>query len=846
MKLDFQIMFDQEVRKVDLSTRNAQINHAANQLGPDHHAEKIRGVTVNVSVDQATTGKQKSLLTVRTDRFGFTFSPMSAMTAGTIWLREYGVTVTCQGCPAWVHGLSKLQRVEQEPEESWELAARCAQDVPCVTVLGLGLDNRQFLVATDLQTIQPARSIRYKLASVHIPLGRGKGPRTDVRRSLDQGALPILRGVKVDEDIIYETIMFTTLAQSDLSAENVPGVHFLVAEEGLGMTHTPEQAAQCEQARQALQARGEPPLMLCYRVQATNTSTSPAYAFFYQPFITAHGEKDVSLGIKLQDGLFVADGSARGAGRVNGEAWPEQQIVILLMPGETVSAEYRLLHEPWPGLKPDELWRCSFEELLARVRAYWNAGLDDAASVTLPEPHIEQMIRAGLPHLYLATYGERAGTLAPCVGVYSPIGSESSPIVQFYDSMGWHDVARRCLQYFLDKQHDDGRFQNFGGYMLETGAALWTMGEHYRYTRDDAWVSGIKTQIEKACGWIMRHRKEDAPRGAQIGQHGRGMIFGKVADPEDHFRQYMLNAYQYLGLARAAEMLRNTDPAQSEALAREADAYRRDIREALAESMVRAPVVPLGDGRWVPSCAPWVEAIGPDAFALEGQLSYTHEAVYARDSMLGPLYAVFAEIVQPDEQMADFLVESHYEHMCCEGVAFSQPYYSRHPLVHLRRGEVRAFLRSFYRTMAALADRETYTFWEHLFGASPHKTHEEGWFLMETRWMLYLEDGDTLRLLPGVPRAYLEHGKRIDVCGARSYFGEINLAVTSTVEDGVIETTVDCPQATARGMQTVVLRLPHPAGRKATRVEGPGAYDAATESVRFEWSGQPAHVRLLF
>jgi hypothetical protein len=45
--------------------------------------------------------------------------------------------------------------------------------------------------------------------------------------------------------------------------------------------------------------------------------------------------------------------------------------------------------------------------------------------------------------------------------------------------------------YFLDKQHDDGFIQNFGGYMLETGAALWSMGEHYRYTRDEAWVRQI-------------------------------------------------------------------------------------------------------------------------------------------------------------------------------------------------------------------------------------------------------------------------------------------------------------------------------------------------------------------
>jgi hypothetical protein len=51
---------------------------------------------------------------------------------------------------------------------------------------------------------------------------------------------------------------------------------------------------------------------------------------------------------------------------------------------------------------------------------------------------------------------------------------------------------------------------------------------------------------------------------------------------------------------------------------------------------------------------------------------------------------------------------------------------------------VKPFLKTYYNPFSALADRETYTFWEHLYKVSVHKTHEEAWFLMETRWMLYL------------------------------------------------------------------------------------------------------------
>ncbi|HOK79894.1 MAG TPA: hypothetical protein PK303_05600 [bacterium] len=93
---------------------------------------------------------------------------------------------------------------------------------------------------------------------------------------------------------------------------------------------------------------------------------------------------------------------------------------------------------------------------------------------------IENMIKAGLIRLDLISYGiEPDKPVAACVGKYSPIGSESAPIIQVFDTMGWHKLAKRCLQFFIEKQHENGFMQNFDNYMLETGAVLWTMGQHF-------------------------------------------------------------------------------------------------------------------------------------------------------------------------------------------------------------------------------------------------------------------------------------------------------------------------------------------------------------------------------
>ena len=192
----------------------------------------------------------------------------------------------------------------------------------------------------------------------------------------------------------------------------------------------------------------------------------------------------------------------------------------------------------------------------------------------------------------------------------------------------------------------------------------------------------------------------------------------------------------------------------------------------------------------------------------------------------------------PNELYGDFIVNSSVELLFRRNVMFSQPYYSPHPYAHLRRGERNAFLKEYYNNVSSLADRETYTFWEHYYQVSPHKTHEEAWFLMRSRWMLYLEDGDHLAVMPGVPRRWLTHGKSIEVSGMRSYFGRIDLHVQSQVDDGMITISVRLSDVKRSLPEGMTVHVPHPTGAKAARVST-GTYEPGTETILIDdFSGE--------
>ena len=163
----------------------------------------------------------------------------------------------------------------------------------------------------------------------------------------------------------------------------------------------------------------------------------------------------------------------------------------LLKPGETAVMDFAVPHSQISKERALGLLDQDFDARQAECREYWLHKLESAARMLVPEERISEMIRAGLIHLDMVAFGSGDGPVAANIGVYCPIGTESAPIIQFFDSMGWHDLARRCLSFFLETQHEDGFIQNYQHYDLETQAVLWCAGEHYRYTRDDEWVSRI-------------------------------------------------------------------------------------------------------------------------------------------------------------------------------------------------------------------------------------------------------------------------------------------------------------------------------------------------------------------
>lgn len=816
--------------------------------------EKGREVFITVSDERTDIGPYATLVQVK-GNMGFSFFLRDVK--APVYVPTCNAVVTCAEDTVTYEEItekilssgkkSKSQLVEAQEEYDYDRAAKETYELKCPAWLGISKDMRFFQVAVHgghngnneqiYDQIQPRffslgprekelPELEGKIYTIRMHNGRGIGCRNIVSKRLYKGYLPLLEVFDDDDGMCYHTTFFTTLEKQALKSENIRGTDMYAADAcGSGYMQTPEHQAYTDSIMDSEYSREEETILYA-RVTAENRGTSPAYAFTLVPAPLMESEKfyyDAEKGLMR----FRMTGRSCAMAKMNGKPMPAAEVSALLVPGETVTFEYMIPHTPLDEERAVAVLNNSFQQRMEEAITFWEKELASGIQIQLPEQRIEEMVKADLIHQDIGYFGKNPNEpVVPIVGVYTAIGSESSPGIQFLDAMGMHELAERAIQYFVEKQRPNGMIQNFAGYMLETGSALWTMGEHWRMTRDVRWLQKVYPAIVKAADFLVDWRSENLTDDLKDGM-GYGMIKGKIADPNDYYHSFMLNAGAYAGLYRTAEMLQDIDPVRSREYGRIAAEMKGNIYETLQRSMERSPVVPRGDGCWIRSCPLWPEYTGPTTLYADGGNWYTHGSFVLRDA-LGACYLILQDAIDPNDLLAREILDYTSEFLAINNVCFSQPYYSPHPYGQLRLGQRKLYLQEFYCGFAGLADRGTYSFWEHHFQASPHKLHEETWFMMRWRWMMAYEifEEKKLHLMDAVPRKWMQAGKSLVLDGLRTYYGPLCCSIQC--EENRITAKILVGAEGFPAPEQVTIRLPHPEGKKAT-TWSIGEYDAENE-----------------
>ena len=578
---------------------------------------------------------------------------------------------------------------------------------------------------------------------------------------------------------------------------------------------------------------------------------------------------------------------------------------IPLAPGEEISV---LISLPFiPGLSNEERGRLAaldYEAERARVVSYWREVVGLPIPFDVPEPKLMSLAKANLTHIRISvTKDPKSGLymLPPASYLYDAYAEEIGIQAVGLDALGDSRHAALYLESMIQLQGSRPFAGSFtgdqagvyhgarvdaeydytaeGDYNVDHGLTLWGLAEHYFFTRDKEWLRHAAPSMKRAADWVFEQRKltEVLDGGEKAPEYGL-LPAGRLEDSTDWANWFSVNAFCLGGMIRLAQALADAGMPEADHYAQETEAYRRDLREAVLRASRFAPVTRLRDNSYIP----WVPSKPHQRFRLWGPVrvglysrykervlpcfrsSGTREVLYAPIQLL--VFGAFGN----DEPLANWVLDDWEDNLTMStslglnvhGWVDDEYWFSRGGMVfeanlhnpilpYLRRNEIPAAIRNFYNDFVACRYRdvnaftEEYRQWVHASGPF-YKGSEELRAIYWLRNMLLLEDGESLLVAPGIPRAWLMPGKKVELRDAPSYFGPVSYKLEPSNEG--VEAQITLPARNAYKTAWFVVRAPD--GKKISSVHIDAKpwrdFDAVTERIRLPLRTEPMKISVRF
>jgi hypothetical protein len=243
----------------------------------------------------------------------------------------------------------------------------------------------------------------------------------------------------------------------------------------------------------------------------------------------------------------------------------------------------------------------AFPEVLPPAEAVakgWQSQSDRGMRLVLPDARLAEAVAANRRFLLLLDDGDE---ITPGPATYHRFWfRDAAYLLGALGRYGYHDEVRGVLSSYPRRQRNDGFFFSQGHEWDANGAALVSLVQHWRLSRDRALIEEMVGPIAKGVHWIDRKRrtrrkgKDDA---AVAGLLPAG-VSAEHLGPYDYY--YWDDFWGVAGLRAGAELLRAIDQPDAAADAEGfAEAMWSDLQASLALTAARLgiPAVPAGPRR---------------------------------------------------------------------------------------------------------------------------------------------------------------------------------------------------------------------------------------------------------
>jgi hypothetical protein len=787
-----------------------------------------------------------TIVTIRSAQHDFSFLAKEVTEGKRIFVREYGALVQCAKDPVSYgeveQAYQKNERTlfdqiaalpEQTLPRAWSDMPRKGRIYMPLAVEG-GRQHFGILPNGDIRMdrrwndrIQGEDSpkAKWNCGNMYLTFGLPHGSKTGASR--EEGDLPTAVTWYEKDNVRYEQLAFATTLNGILPPEG--------------------------------RVKGTEPQVLMLRFKLTNVGDQPASAELPIGAAMHEGGKSTPEPVITRDGFVYSnlpdEELLRMYFNLNNEAKLEQDGETVLckieIPARSIRTFY--VHVPFQTVldaaETEQLKKLDFDDQHKMITSYWRKRISEGAQIHTPEWMINDFYSAHASHLLINSENEvgapnnhhvmvKVGTFG-----YGAFTNESVMMTVDMNRRGYNAEVEGAMRTWLDYQGTvpfpgdysatDSMFYGAngyedGGYNQHHGWTLWGMAEHYWFTRDKEWLQSAAPKLIKGCDWIISERsrtKTDECVGLRAIEYGL-MPQGSLEDIADWRTWMSNNDFNYWGMENVARALVDIGHPDGNRLAKEAEDYRQDIRNAFFEAMARSPVVALRDGSYVPSIPSDVHRRGRSF----GWITETLE---------GSIYLLRTGVIAPDEPIAKWIMQDYEDNRyLSDSYGYQIPFFERDwfslggfsqqpnllcsPVPYLLRDEIKHYIRAYFNAFAAGYFPERGMITEHPlpnlgdYAGDHFKSSDEALNTSWLRWMFIFDELDDLYLGKAIPRYWLMDGQEIKIERAQTHFGEMGLTLKSNAKSGSIEMTIDPPTRNLPPM--TYARFRHPDEKSMNRV----------------------------
>ncbi|MBL9138632.1 MAG: hypothetical protein JNK85_22375 [Verrucomicrobiales bacterium] len=776
----------------------------------------------------------RTLVTVRRASRTFTFQPED-LRDGPLFLPDFGAAVLAASDARSYDEVEReraqsgrktlRQRVAERPEQTWQAAWTGMPRKKSDIYFPMGLDGgrQRFRLQPDgrvdfrhndsfLRARPGVDTARLDYEPGPITIRFGFPPRPEFR-TLAEECLPIVTTRWSTQDVtLQQTAFVTELGGRRMSMEAPPG------------DTTAVWMARFDWVNRTNQSRR---ISLPLMVEAAGRPVS----------IRVDEEGRWWSGARLRGGMTISNSGANRTTHAPGTEGGSSMWSWDLPPGATqtvvVKVPYLALQDP---AEQSQLAALDFDREHRWATEGWRLRLDAGARLSTPEPMLNEFHRSVAMHLLVNCEREPGSTRRFArVGSFSygAYGNESCMMVLDLERRGFHREAEECLEAWLHYQGTvalPGSFASHegvlygaggyeaGGYNQHHGWILWMLAEHYRFTRDRAWLEHAAPGIVRGADWILR----EVDRTKDRHPLERGLLpAGSLEDIGDWWTWLSTSCYVWRGLDNASWALAEISHPDARRIRRAAQAYHQSLLRNFREARDRSPVVRLRDGTAVPKFPSHVHrrgrCFGWICETLEGSLhllitraidGHSREAEWILDDYEDNLYL---------SNQYGYLLEDFDRHWFDRGGMSMQACLLLQVEPWLYRDDIPLALRGLFNAQAASYFPDVRMNTEHAlpflddWRGDHFKSSDEancaGWL---RQLLIREETEEVLWVGQGIPRAWLGPGSSCGIDRGATWFGPMSVHYRGEV--GAVVAELDAPTRNPPQRIRVRFRLPdqHP------------------------------------